>query len=101
MLEMLPDDPARDEYRHDNMTRPAYRHGRGSKIARCFQLFFHYDPTAKMFVYAGVNDEQTLRSSRSKYDRYAAFEKMPGRGRPPDDLAALRAASRADRIKQE
>ena len=47
-------------------------------------------------MFAWVNDEQTLRSAGSKSDPYAVFEKMLGRGNPPDDWAALVAASQAD-----
>lgn len=42
------------------------------------------------------NDEHTLRSSGSKFDPYAVFHKMLDRGNPPDDWAALLAASCAD-----
>ncbi|AOX26858.1 hypothetical protein C0053_19200 [Pseudomonas aeruginosa] len=35
--------------------------------------------------YAWVNDENTLRSAGSKSDPYAVFEKILGRGNPPDD----------------
>jgi toxin YhaV len=44
-------------------------------------------------VFAWVNDEQTLRSSGSKSDPYAVFEKRLNRGNPPDNWAALMAAS--------
>lgn len=101
MLEVVPDDPARDEYRQGNTMGPAYRHWRRAKIGRRFRLFFRYDSKAKVIVYAWVNDEQTLRSSGSKSDPYAVFEKMLGRGHPPDDWAALMAASRAEWSKQE
>ena len=43
-----------------------------------------------------VNDEQTLRSSGSKSDPYAVFEKMLGRGNPPDEWSALVQASKQD-----
>ena len=39
---------------------------------------------------------RALRSAGSKSDPYAVFEKMLGRGNPPDDWAALMAASQAD-----
>ena len=66
------------------------------QIGRRFRLFFRYDSKAKAIVFAWVNDEQTLRSAGSKSDPYAVFEKMLGRGNPPDDWAALVAASKAD-----
>ncbi|WP_166774267.1 type II toxin-antitoxin system YhaV family toxin [Xanthomonas sp. CFBP 8151] len=101
MLETVPGDPARDEYRQGNTLGPAHRHWRRAKIGRRFRLFFRYDSKAKVIVYAWVNDEQTLRSSGSKSDPYAVFEKMLGRGNPPDDWNALVAASRQDWSKLE
>ena len=96
MLETVPTDPARDEYRQGNTLGPAHRHWRRAKIGRRFRLFFRYDSKAKIIVYAWVNDEQTLRSSGSKSDPYAVFEKKLGRGNPPDDWNALVLASKQD-----
>ena len=101
VLEVVPDEPARDEYRQGNTLGPEYRHWRRAKIGRRFRLFFRYDSRAKVIVYAWVNDEQTLRSSGSKSDPYAVFEKMLGRGNPPDDWDALVIASRRDWSKLE
>lgn len=96
MLDVVPSDPARDEYRQGNTLGPAHRHWRRAKIGRRFRLFFRYDSKAKVIVYAWVNDEQTLRSSGSKSDPYSVFEKMLGRGNPPDDWNALVLASKQD-----
>ena len=96
MLDVVPGDPARDEYRQGNTLGPAHRHWRRAKIGRRFRLFFRYDSKAKVIVYAWVNDEQTLRSSGSKSDPYAVFEKMLGRGNPPDEWSALVQASKQD-----
>jgi toxin YhaV len=93
IMDIVPSDPARDEYRQGNTLGPAYRHWRRAKIGRRFRLFFRYDSKAKVIVFAWVNDEQTLRSAGSRSDPYAVFEKMLGRGSPPDDWAALVAAS--------
>lgn len=96
MLDVVPGDPSRDEYRQGNTLGPAHRHWRRAKIGRRFRLFFRYDSKAKVIVYAWVNDEQTLRSSGSRSDPYAVFEKMLGRGHPPDDWSAWLQASRQD-----
>ncbi|WP_028622331.1 type II toxin-antitoxin system YhaV family toxin [Pseudomonas sp. Ant30-3] len=101
VLEVVPGEPARDEYRQGNTLGPEYRHWRRAKIGRRFQLFFRYDSRAKVIVYAWVNDEKTLRSSGSKSDPYAVFEKMLGRGNPPDDWDALVTASRQNWSKLE
>jgi len=96
IVEAIPSDPARDEYRLGNTMGPAYRHWRRAKIGRRFRLYFRYDSKAKIIIYAWVNDEDTLRSAGSKSDPYAVFKRMLDRGNPPDHWAALVAASRAD-----
>lgn len=101
MLEVVPGEPARDEYRQGNTLGAEYRHWRRAKIGRRFRLFFRYDSRVKVIVYAWVNDEQTLRASGSKSDPYAVFEKMLGRGNPPDDWDALVTASRQNWSKLE
>jgi len=96
MLDVVPSDPARSEFRQGNTLGPAYRHWRRAKIGRRFRLFFRYDSKARVIVYAWVNDEETLRSAGSKSDPYAVFAKMLAQGTPPDDWAALVAASKAE-----
>ncbi|WJV25591.1 MULTISPECIES: type II toxin-antitoxin system YhaV family toxin [Pseudomonas] len=96
IVDVVPGDPARDDFRQSNTLGSAYRHWRRAKIGRRFRLFFRYDSNAKVIVFAWVNDEQTLRSAGSKSDPYVVFEKMLGRGHPPDEWASLIAASRAE-----
>ena len=100
MFETVPGDPAREEYRQGNTMGTEYRHWRRAKIGRRFRLFFRYDSKVKVIVFAWVNDERTLRSAGSKSDPYAVFQKMLGRGNPPDDWSALLAASQADLSKK-
>jgi len=101
MMEAIPSDPAHAEYRQGNTLGGAYRHWRRAKIGRRFRLFFRYDERAKITVFAWVNDEQTLRSAGSKSDPYTVFEKMLGRGNPPDNWTALVQASKQDWNQQE
>lgn len=101
MLEVVPSDPACDEYRQGNTLGPAHRHWRRAKIGRRFRLFFRYDSKAKVIVYAWVNDEKTLRSSGSTSDPYTVFEKMLGRGNPPDDWNVLVRTSNQDWSKPD
>ena len=96
IIDGVPSDPARDEFRQGNTLGTAYRHWRRAKIGRRFRLFFRYDSKSKVIVFAWVNDEHTLRSAGSKSDPYAVFEKMLGRGNPPDDWDTLTAATRSD-----
>jgi len=93
VLNVIPTDPARDEYRQGNTLGPAYRHWRRAKIGRRFRLFFRYDSSAKVIIFAWVNDERTLRAAGSKSDPYSVFEKMLDRGNPPDSWDGLIATS--------
>ena len=96
MLEIIPQDPSRGEYRQGSALGPRYRHWRRAKIGRRFRLFFRYDERAKVIVYAWVNDQSTLRSSGSRSDPYTVFAGMLARGYPPDDWTSLTTASRQD-----
>ncbi len=96
MLEVIPQDPSRDEYRQGGALGPRHRHWRRARIGRRFRLFFRYDAGARVIVYAWVNDRRTLRSSGSRTDPYRVFAGMLARGNPPDDWASLMAASRQD-----
>lgn len=101
ILETVPSDPGRDEYRQGNTLGTAHRHWRRAKIGRRFRLFFRYDSRSKTIVFAWVNDEQTLRSAGSKSDPYAVFGKMLEKGNPPDDWGQLVAISRSDWSERE
>jgi toxin YhaV len=94
ILEAIPSDPNRDEYRQGNTMGPAFRHWRRAKIGRRFRLFFRFDSRTRIIIFAWVNDEQTLRSSGAKTDPYAVFRKMLKAGHPPDDWDALLRASK-------
>lgn len=96
ILETVPSEPGRDEYRQGNTLGAAHRHWRRAKIGRRFRLFFRYDSRSKTIVFAWVNDEQTLRSAGSKSDPYTVFGKMLESGNPPDDWDQLVAASRSE-----
>lgn len=72
IMEAVPADPDRDEFRQGNTLSTAYRHWRRAKIGRRFRLFFRYDSRSKVIVYAWVSDENTLRSAGSKSDPDAA-----------------------------
>lgn len=98
MLETVPSDPARDEYRQGNTMGPDFRHWRRAKIGRRFRLFFRYDSRTKVIVYAWVNDEKTLRAAGSKNDPYAVFQKMLSRGNPPDDWNKLQRESSPQKV---
>ncbi len=96
MFDTVPSDPNREEYRQGNTMGTEFRHWRRAKIGRRFRLFFRFDSKIRIIIFAWVNDENTLRSSGSKNDPYAVFQRMLERGHPPDDWAALMAASKVE-----
>ncbi len=96
ILETIPIDPGREEYRQGKTLGETRRHWRRAKIGRRFRLFFRYDSRSKIIVYAWVNDEDTLRSAGGKNDPYTVFQKMLERGNPPGDWAALVAVSKGN-----
>ena len=96
IFEAVPTDPNREEYRQGNTMGSAFRHWRRAKIGRRFRLFFRFDSTSRVIIFAWVNDENTLRSAGSKSDPYAVFQQMLTRGRPPDDWSALVKASKKE-----
>lgn len=96
ILEVVPGDPNRDEYRQGNTMGPAFRHWRRAKIGRRFRLFFRFDSKTWIIIFAWVNDEHTLRSSGAKTAPYGVFQKILQSGHPPDDWDGLLAASKTD-----
>jgi toxin YhaV len=93
ILDTIPSDPNCEKYRQGNTMGPAFRHWRRAKVGRRFRLFFRFDSTAKIIIFAWVNDDRTLRAAGSRSDPYAVFQKMLQRGHPPDDWDALLLAS--------
>ena len=95
ILEVVPGDPNRDEYRQGNTMGPAFRHWRRAKIGRRFRLFFRFDSKTKIIIFAWVNDETNLRTYGAKTDAYKVFRGMLDDGDPPNDWAALYGAASA------
>jgi toxin YhaV len=96
MFEAIPVDPTRPEYRQGGTLGPARKHWFRAKFGGGrFRLFFRYSTSAKIIIFAWANDAQTLRTYGSKSDAYAVFKAMLDRGNPPEDWAALIAASSA------
>lgn len=104
MLEAIPDDPTRVEYRQGGTLGDDRKHWFRAKFGGGrFRLFFRYSSGAKIIIYAWVNDETTLRTYGAKTDAYAVFRKMLDKGNPPDDWAALleAASSEGARLRTE
>ena len=84
VIDIIPSDPGRSEYRIGNTLGPGYRHWRRAKIGRRFRLFFRYDTASRVIVYAWINDRDSQRKAGSKTDPYSVFTAMLQRGNPPD-----------------
>ena len=87
MLQVIPADPSRPEYRQGNTLGDEYRHWFRMKFYGRFRLFFRYDSRSRIIVYAWVNDERTLRQRGG--NPYEVFWRMLASGTPPNEWAAL------------
>jgi toxin YhaV len=92
--ETIPADPTRPEYRQGGTLGAARKHWFRAKFGgQRFRLFFRYNASAKVIIFAWVNDSDTLRTYGSKSDAYAVFRSMLDKGDPPDDWEALTKAA--------
>ncbi|NGZ26825.1 MAG: type II toxin-antitoxin system YhaV family toxin [Magnetococcales bacterium] len=62
MFEIIPQDPTRTEYRQGHTLGEHRKHWFRAKFFQQYRLFFRYHATAKVIVYAWVNDESTKRA---------------------------------------
>jgi toxin YhaV len=89
ILEVIPADPSRPEYRLGNTLGAEYRYWFRAKFFDRFRLFFRYDSRSHLIVFTWVNDESTLRQRGARTDPYKVFQRMLASGNPPNDWAAL------------
>ena len=94
MFETIPQDPTRAEYRQGGTLGKGRKHWFRARFGgQRFRLFFRYDSTAKVIIYAWVNDRETLRTYGARSDAYAVFRGMLDKGDPPEDWGRLLAAA--------
>jgi len=93
---VIPQDPARQEYRQGNTLGDDHKHWFRAKFFQQYRLFFRYHAQAKVIVLAWVNDEDTKRAYESSDDAYRVFRKMLESGHPPDDWNQLLTEARAE-----
>jgi len=90
LFQTIPADPSATVYRQGATLGETHKHWFRAKFGNSrFRLFFRYDSTAKVIIFAWVNDETTLRTHGAKTDAYKVFKGMLEGGNPPDDWAAL------------
>ena len=93
----IPSDPTATVYRQGATLGDDRKHWFRAKFGNGrFRLFFRYSSSAKVIVFAWVNDEDTKRAYESTDDAYRVFRRMLDDGRPPSDWAHLLAEARAE-----
>jgi toxin YhaV len=95
-FEVIPQDPARPEYRQGNTLGDEHKYWFRAKFFQQYRLFFRFHAQAKVIVFAWVNDENTKRTYESADDAYRVFRRMLDSGRPPSDWGQLLADARAE-----
>ena len=95
-FEVIPQDPARPEYRQGNTLGDEHKHWFRAKFFQQYRMFFRFHEQAKVIVFAWVNDEDTKRAYESAGDAYRVFRRMLDSGRPPSDWGQLLAEARAE-----
>ena len=95
IMEIIPRDPNSPEFRLGSALGTGNRHWFRAKFHLRYRLFFRFSTKHKIIIYAWVNDESTLRKTRSATDPYALFKSMLERGNPPRSFDELLKTSRA------
>ena len=95
-FEVIPQDPARPEFRQGNTLGEDRKHWFRAKFFQQYRLFFRYHAPSKVIVYAWVNDEDTKRAYESSDDAYRVFRKMLESGHPSDDWDQLLSEARKE-----
>ncbi|PYB76892.1 MULTISPECIES: type II toxin-antitoxin system YhaV family toxin [Rhizobium] len=97
VFETIPADPASPAFRQGGTLGPERKHWFRAKFGNGrFRLFFRYSSTAKVIVFAWVNDAETLRSYGARNDAYAVFRAMLDDGNPPDSWSHLLEAASSE-----
>lgn len=88
-FEVIPQDPARTEYRQGGTLGAQHKHWFRAKFFQQYRLFFRFQAASKVIVYAWVNDDDSKRAYESDDDAYRVFRRMLESGHPPGDWDAL------------
>jgi toxin YhaV len=89
-FDKVPRDPGNSAFRHGGTLGDDRRHWFRAKTGNGrYRLFYRYQSSARVIVYAWVNDENSLRTYGSRTDAYSVFGGMLDEGNPPDDWDAL------------
>jgi len=100
MFDEIPQDPGAARYRHGGAIAGGRREWfRGKTGNGRYRLFYRYDSTARIIVYAWINDRESLRTYGSPTDAYRVFGGMLEAGNPPSDWDTLLAAAAREAAK--
>lgn len=90
MLKDIPDNPQHQRWNQGNTLGLEHRLWKRAKFGQNrFRLFFRYDLSQKVIIYAWVNDENSLRKEGDKNDPYFLFAKGLKKGEPPASITEL------------
>lgn len=96
-LEIIPADPGAPQFRQGGTLGKARKHWFRAKFGNGrYRLFYQFSSTAKIIIYAWVNDAESLRAYGARRDAYAVFKAMLDKGNPPDTWSELAEAVGAD-----
>ena len=95
-LEIIPQDPTRQEYRQGTTLGEARKHWFRAKFFQQYRLFFRYHAPSKVIVYAWVNDEASRLAYERSDDAYKVSRRMLEGGHPPDDWNQLLAEAQKE-----
>jgi toxin YhaV len=83
ILEAIPQDPNRSEYRQGNTHCGDRKHWFRARFGGSrFRLFFRFSTANRLIIYAWVNDSETLRAYGSKSGAYKVFASMLDKANP-------------------
>lgn len=88
----IPSDPSNIAYRLGSTLGADYTHWFRAKFFQQYRLFFRYDASQKIIIFAGVNHEKTKRAYWSDTDAHSVFFDMLTSGNQPDDWDSLKNA---------
>lgn len=84
-LDVIPADPGAKQFRQGGTLGVARKHWFRAKFGNGrYRLFYQFSSTARVIIYAWVNDDRSLRTYGAKSDAYAVFKSMLDKGSPPD-----------------
>jgi toxin YhaV len=89
VTDVIPQDPGAEAFRLGNTLGSARRHWFRAKFYQQYRLFYRFDSSARIIVFAWVNDVSTKRAYDSQSDAYAVFARMLDSGNPPEDFERL------------